>query len=301
MYDVIIIGCGCAGISAAIYAKRSNMNVLIIEGDTPGGQINKSSTIENYPGFESIDGPSLAYNMFNQLQKMDIEYKYGKVIDIEIENDKKIVITNKDRIETKTVIIASGRKPRKLNIENEDKLSGRGISWCAICDGNLYKNKDLVVIGGGNSAAEESIYLSKIASSITILNRSNELRADDSYKNELNKIDNIKILYNYKPIKFIEKDNKLEGIEIKNTINEQIETLKCDGSFIFVGYEPETSFCKNLNITDGNGYIIVNDKMETKIDGIYACGDVIKKDLYQIVTSISEGAIAATNAKKHVD
>lgn len=301
MYDVVIIGCGCAGISAAIYAKRSNMNVLIIESDAPGGQINKSSIIENYPGFESVDGPSLAYNMFNQLQKMNVEYKYGEVIDIQVENDKKIVVTNKEKFETKTIIIASGRIPRKLNIENEDKLSGKGISWCAICDANLYKNKDVVVIGGGNSAAEESLYLSKIASSITMINRRDELRADNSLKDELNKINNIKILYNYKPIKFIAKDNKLDGIEIQNTTTNQIETLKCDGAFIFIGYEPETSFCKNLNIIDENNYIIVNEKMETKIAGIYACGDVIKKDLYQIVTSVSEGAIAATNAKKHVD
>lgn len=301
MYDVIIIGCGCAGISAAIYAKRSNMNVLIIESNAPGGQINKSSIIENYPGFESIDGPSLAYNMFNQLQKMEIPYKYGKVIDIELENNKKIVITDKERIETKTVIIASGRNPRKLNIENEDKLSSRGISWCAICDGNLYKDKNVVVIGGGNSAAEESLYLSKIAKSVTIINRRNELRADESFRNELKKKNNIKILYNYKPLKFIEAENKFSGVEIQNTIDDKKETIKCDGVFIFIGYEPETTFCKKLNITDENNYIIVNDKMETKIDGIYACGDVIKKDLYQIVTSISEGAIAATSAKKHVD
>jgi len=301
MYDVVIIGCGCAGISAAIYAKRSNMNVLVIECDTPGGQINKSSIIDNYPGFESIDGPNLAYNMFNQLSKMDIQYKYGKVIDIKIEDDKKIVITDKEKFETKTIIIASGRTPKKLNIENEDKLSGKGISWCAICDGNLYKDKDIVVIGGGNSAIEESIYLSKIVKSVTILNRRDELRADEKYKEELKKINNIKILYNYKPIKFIEENNILNGIKIQNIIDEQIEILKCDGVFIFIGYEPETSFCKDLGITNEKNYIIVNEKMETKIDGIYACGDVIQKDLYQIVTSISEGAIAATNAKKHVD
>ena len=178
MYDVIIIGCGCSGISAAIYAKRSNMNVLIIESDAPGGQINKSSFIENYPGYDKIDGPSLAFKMFEQLQKLNVDYKYGTVNDIKLEENKKIVVTNKGVFETKTIIIASGRKPKKLNIENEERLSGNGISWCAICDGNLYKNKNVAIIGGGNSALEESLYLSDIANKVTIINRSNKLRGD---------------------------------------------------------------------------------------------------------------------------
>jgi len=300
MYDVVILGCGCAGMSAAIYAKRSNLNVIIIECDSPGGQINKSSIIENYPGFESIDGPSLAYNMFSQINKLKIEYKKATVMDIKINTDNKIVITDRGEIKTKTIIIATGRKPKRLNIENEDKYCGKGISWCAICDGNLYKDKNVAIIGGGNSACEESIYLSKIANKVTIINRSDMLRCDNKLKDELNTIENIEVLYNYKAIKFIDEDNHLIGIKLQNVINKHEWLLDIDGVFIFIGYEPVTDFCKNLNIVNDDGYILVNDKMETCYDGIYACGDVIKKDLYQIVTSISEGAIAATNAKKHV-
>ena len=300
MYDVVILGCGCAGMSAAIYAKRSNMKVVIIENDTPGGQINKSSIIENYPGYEAIDGPSLAYHMFSQINKLKIEYRQANVIDIENDTDGKTVITDKGQIKTKTVIIATGRKPKKLNIKNEDRLTGKGISWCAICDGNLYKDKDVIVIGGGNSASEESLYLSEIANKVTIVNRSDKLRADEKFKDELNNRDNIQILYNYKPIEFVENDNHLLGLNIQSTVDRDEKFIKADGSFIFIGYEPVTDFCKKLGIVNKDGYIEVNNKMETSIEGIYACGDVIKKDLYQIVTSISEGAIAATNAKKHV-
>lgn len=301
MYDVVIIGCGCAGISAAIYAKRSNMKVVVIENDSPGGQINKSSIIENYPGFESIDGPSLAYHMFSQINKLKIEYRQASVTDIKIVDNQKIVITDKGEIITKTIIIATGRKPRKLNIENEEKLTGRGISWCAICDGSLYKDKNVVVIGGGNSAIEESLYLSEIANKVTIINRSDNLRADAKFRDELKNRNNIEIMYNYKPIKYVDDNNHLVGINIQNTVDRDERHIKTDGAFVFIGYEPVSGFCSHLGIVDEDGYILVNDKMETKVDGIYACGDIIKKDLYQIVTSISEGAIAATNAKKHVD
>ena len=185
MYDVIIIGAGVAGISAAIYAKRSNMNVLLIEKDSPGGQINKTSTIENYPGFTSIQGPELAFKLFEQLQTLNIEYKALEVQKILDNKEYKTVVTNKDEYKTKTVIIATGRTPKKLGKENEDKLYSRGISFCSICDGNLYRDKNIAIIGGGNSAAEEGLYLSEIAAHLTIINRSNKLRADESMVNEL--------------------------------------------------------------------------------------------------------------------
>lgn len=299
MYDVVIIGCGCAGISAAIYAKRSNMKVCIIEYDTPGGQINKTSTVENYPGYKKIDGPTLAYNMFEQLQSLNVEYKYGKVTNIENYEDKKLVITDKEKIETKNIIIASGRIPKKLGIKNEDKLSDKGISWCAICDGNLYKDKNVAIIGGGNSALEESLYLGNIANHVTIINRSDKLRGDNILQEKVKNKDNIEIIYNYKPIEFIAKNNILSGINIVNNETRENKELMVDGAFIFIGYAPATEFCKDLNITDENGYIIVNDEMETNIKGIYACGDVIKKNLYQIVTATSEGAIAIVSIKNY--
>jgi len=301
MYDVIIVGAGVAGISAAIYAKRSNLNVMIIEKESPGGQVNKTSTIENYPGFTKIGGPELAFKLFEQLQQLKVEYKALEVKEIVDNGDYKTIITNKDSYQTKTVIIATGRVPRKLGKENEDKLYGRGISFCSICDGNLYKNKHIAVIGGGNSAIEESLYLSGLASKLTLIHRNEKLRADETLINELKKKNNVEILYNTEVEKFNEKDNVLDSVEITDAKNGVINTLKVDGVFVFVGYEPASDFIKNLGILDENGYVVVNNRMETKIPGIYACGDIIKKDVYQIVTAESEGAIAATFVKKYID
>lgn len=301
MYDVIIIGAGAAGISAAIYAKRSNLNVMVIEKESPGGQINKTATIENYPGFTKIEGPELAFKLFEQLQQLKVEYKALEVKEIVDNGDYKTIITNKDSYQTKTVIIATGRVPRKLGKENEDKLYGRGISFCSICDGNLYKDKNVAVIGGGNSAIEESIYLSSLASKLTLIHRNEKLRADESLINELKNRDNVQILYNTEVVKFNEINNALDSVEIKNIENRNIETLKVDGVFVFIGYEPASDFVNNLVILDENGYVVVNNRMETKIPGIYACGDIIQKDVYQIVTAESEGAVAATFVKKYID
>lgn len=301
MYDVIIIGAGVAGISAAIYAKRSNLSVMIIEKESPGGQINKTATIENYPGFTKIEGPELAFKLFEQLQQLNVDYKAMEVKEIIDNGNYKTIVTNKDSYKTKTVIIATGRVPRKLGKENEDKLCGRGISFCSICDGNLYKNKSIAVIGGGNSAVEESLYLSSLASSLTLIHRNNKLRADETLINELKNRNNVEILYNTEIEKFNSSNNILDSIEIRNTEDRSTNLLKVDGVFIFIGYEPASEFVKNLGILDENNYIVVNNKMETKISGIYACGDIIQKDVYQIVTAESEGAIAATFAKKYID
>lgn len=301
MYDLVIIGAGASGISAAIYAKRSGLNVLIIEKEAPGGQINKTSIVENYPGYTSIKGPELAFKLFEQLQNLKIEYKSLTVLEIKNKNEYKIVVTNKDEIKTKAVIIATGRIPKKLGKKDEEKLYGKGISFCAICDASLYKDKNVVVIGGGNSAIEESLYLSNIARNVTILNRSEKLRADKKMVDMINNKDNINIMYNTEIDEFNITNDKLESINIKNKDERETKELKTDGIFVFIGYEPASKFIENLNITNSDGYIIVNEKMETKIKGIFACGDIIKKDLYQIVTASSEGAIASTFAKKYID
>lgn len=301
MYDVIIIGAGIAGISAAIYSKRSNLKTMIIEKESPGGQINKTAIIENYPGFTKIEGPELAFKLFEQLQKLNVEYKALEVKEVVDNGEYKTIITNKDSYKTKTVIIATGRVPRKLGKENEDKLYGKGISFCSICDGNLYKDKNIAVIGGGNSAIEESLYLSGLVSNLKLIHRNNKLRADETLINEIKSKNNVEILYNTEVERFNTCNNVLDSIEIRNKENRNTDSLKVDGVFIFIGYEPSSEFVKNLGILDKNGYIKVNNKMETKIPGIYACGDIIKKDVYQIVTAESEGAIAATFAKKYID
>lgn len=299
MYDVIIIGCGVAGMSAAVYLKRSNLNVLIIESDSPGGQINKTNKIENYMGFTTIDGPTLAFNMFNQISNLKIPYITDTIINIENQRNKKIVIGKNKKYECKKVVLATGRSVRKLGIPNEDKYIGKGISYCAICDGSLYKNKNVVVIGGGNSAFEEGSYLADIAKSVILMNRSEKLRAEQTLVDKFNSFSNTKILYNRVPKEFVGKEN-LQEIVVLNKDTNLEENHQIDGAFIYVGFGPNNGFLDNLNVTNEQGYIIVNKNMETKVKGIYACGDAIKKEVYQIITASSEGAIAAISIKKSI-
>lgn len=298
-YDCVVIGAGVAGMTAAIYLKRANVNVLLLESSVPGGQINRSARVENYPGFNEIDGPTLAMNIYEQVKNLKIDYKYGEVIDIIEEDNQKIVKTDKEEWICKGVIIATGRVPKELGLENETTLVGNGISWCAICDGPFFKDKDVCVVGGGNSALEESLYLSEICKSVTILNRKETLRADSILVEEAKKKENITILYNSVVNTINEKDGYLSSIlvEQKGTMKE----IVCDGLFIYIGSKPTTNFARNLNLKMQNDYIIVDSNMRTNIKGIYACGDVILKDVYQIATAVGEGAIAAMSFKKDME
>ena len=291
MLDLIIVGMGPAGLNAGIYAKRSGLNVLLLDGAMPGGLLNKISIIDNYLGFDSISGPELSEKMINHINKEEVPYKIERVVNVIKNNDIFDVITNKNTYQSKSVIIAIGRKQRKTGILNEDKYFGKGISYCAICDAPLYKNKKLVVIGGGNSAFEESVYLSKYSDDITILVRSS-ISADDVLVKDVRE-KNIKIIENAKIEEFY-GDEVLKGVKLENM------DIECDGAFIYIGYEADTSFLKNLDIVDEYGYIIVDEKMRTKEDGIYACGDIIRKDLYQICTAVSDGSIAAISAFKDI-
>ncbi|MFA5602744.1 MAG: thioredoxin-disulfide reductase [Bacilli bacterium] len=301
MFDVIIIGSGPAGMTAAIYAKRAGLNVLILEGSAPGGQINKTVLIENYPGFKEIDGPSLAIKMFEQISSLNIEYRYGNVLEIIDKGNNKLVKTDKEEILGKAVIIATGRKSKELGIENENKLTGRGISWCAVCDGPLFKNKEVIVIGGGNSAVEESLYLSDIASKVTLIHRRNELRADNILQDKIKNNPKINILWDTIPIKFNEKDNKLDSVTVKNKVTDKEYDINCDGIFIYIGFIPVTNIINKFDISDKMGYIITDEDMRTKVKGIYAAGDVRKKELFQITTAISDGAIAAISVKNDLN
>lgn len=292
-YDCIVIGAGVAGMTAALYLKRSNLDILLLEKEMPGGQINKTTEIENYPGFIKINGTDLAITMYDQIKAQDIEYKYGNVIDIEDLNELKIVKTNKEEFKTKSIILATGRIARKLGIDNEDKLIGHGISYCAICDGIFFKNKTVAVLGGGNSALTGALYLSNIATKVYIINRSNQLRADNILKEKVKNKSNIEFLYNSKITKINEKNNILDSIEVNNQL------LKIDGLFIYIGFDPDISYLKNLSIKNNNGYIIVDQNMETSVPNIYACGDLIDKKVYQITTALGEAAIAATAIKNN--
>lgn len=292
-FDTIIIGSGIAGMTAAIYLKRENINVAIIEKEMPGGQMVKTPAIENYPGFDKIDGSTLAMNIYNQVEKLNVPFIFDEVISIE-DGEDKLVITKKNKYKAKTILLATGRIPRKLNLMGEDKLIGRGISYCATCDGAFYKNKDVVVVGGGSSAVTEAIYLTNIAHKVTLLYRGENLRSENVLKERLENIENAEIRYNTEIKEIKEENGKVNEVILNNG------SLKVDGIFVFIGYEPNITFLKDINLNIDNGYIVVDNDMKTNIDGIYAAGDSIKKELYQLTTAASEAAIAANSIKKYL-
>lgn len=289
MYDCIIVGMGPAGMSAGIYAKRSGLKTLILEKKAPGGLINITNLVDNYLGFDNITGPDLALKMFEHVKNNEIEYKIEEVTKIKKENEIFKIETNKNSYEALTVILAGGRQPRKLDIE--DKLKDLKISRCAICDAPLYKEKDVLVIGAGNSAFEEGIYLSEFTNNLTILARS-LVKADEEMVIDAKTRKNITILEGEEILDITQEEGKYKVKTTKNNIT-------VDGIFSYIGYSPMTEYLSNLNILESSGYIEVNET-QTQVPGLYACGDIIKKDLYQIITATSEGAEAATKAKKYL-
>ena len=282
-FDCIVIGAGIAGLTAAIYLKRAGKNVVIIEKSMPGGQILKTNSIKNYPGFIEIDGFSLIRKILDQIDNLEIQ-----IIKEEVKEIKNLeVVTDNNVYSASNIILATGRKPRILGLQNENELIGKGISFCASCDGNLFKNEKVAVVGGGNTAFEEALYLSNICSKVYLIHRSDNYRAENYLINELKQKQNVFLMPNEIITKLNTKDGYLESIETdKNKYN--IKAL-----FVAIGQVP--SIIKIEGLETGNGYIKVNNKMETNINGIYACGDCIKKDVYQLTTAAAEGTIAATS------
>lgn len=297
MYHTVIIGSGVAGMTAAIYLKRARKDICILENGVPGGQITLASSVENYPGFSSITGSDLALNIYNQVLNLGVTYKYTKANQVKVEDDFITVITDKEKIKCKNLIIATGRAPRKLEVTLEDRLAGSGISFCATCDSSLYKDKKVAVVGGGTAALEEAIYLSKICNSVTLIHRRDTFSATDALVNDVKNTKNITILTNRTVKEFKVNDNKLSGIVLEDKQNNQ-EEITVDGCFEYIGQVPNTKIFENLDILDDKGYVNVDKNYQTKISGIYAAGDCVKKDLYQVVTACSEGAIAANNIIK---
>lgn len=283
-FDCVVVGAGIAGMTAAIYLKRSNLNVLILDNDAPGGLLNKISVVENYPGFTSISGPDLAYKIYEQVNNLGIEIRYGKVLSIKNHQ----VITDLETITTNKIILAIGRKARKLDNTNNLK----NVSYCALCDANLYKDKIVAIVGYSNSALEEALYLSDICRKVIIIGRGTNFKGEDSLISKVKNKDNIDINLDCN-IKSLESDNNI----LNKIITDKGEFI-VDGMFVAIGYEPNTDFLDN--ITKDNGYIIVDDKMKTNIDYIFACGDIIKKDVYQLTTAVGEATIAAINVKKEI-
>lgn len=295
-FDAIIVGAGVSGMSAAIYLKRAGISFLLLEQNYPGGQLNRANKIENYPGIIEIDGPTLSMNMVEQLNNLNIDVTYEKVLDIIDKKDYKIVKTNNKEYTAKAVLLATGRIPRELSLENEKSLVGRGISWCASCDGLLYKNKIVAVVGGGNTAIDDALYLSNICNKVYIIHRSNNFRAEKTSLEKAKDKSNIEFLENRIITKLNLREDKLDSIVLDNDL-----VLKVDGLFEAIGSIPNIDYLKSLDIDIDNDYIIVDDKMQTSIEGIYASGDSIKKDLYQVVTASSEGAIAANAIIKYLN
>lgn len=300
-YDVVIVGSGPAGMTASIYAARADMKVLMLDKLAPGGQIINTNEIQNYTGMGTINGAELAMDMFNHTQELNVEFDYGTVNEIKEENGEKVVVCEEDNktFTTKSVIIATGTRPRILGIESEQPYMGNGISWCAICDGAQYRGKDVVVIGGGNSAVEESIYLSGMVKSLTIVTMF-DLTADPIACDKLRAMDNVTI-YTYQNVEeFVGENGKLTGVRFKSTQTHEERIVNCDGVFEYIGLTPTTEFLKDTGLLNQFGYVEVNERMETKIPGIYGAGDCITKNLRQVITACADGAIAAQEASKYI-
>jgi thioredoxin reductase (NADPH) len=301
IYDVAIIGCGPAGMTAAIYAARAGLNVLMLDKGAPGGQMINTYEVENYTGFDKISGPDLSMKMFDHTQKLAVNYEYGNVVGLEVESEVKVVKTDDEDYLAKAVIIATGTLNRRLGAKGEENLAGRGISWCAICDGAFFREKAVIVVGGGNSALEEALYLAGIAKKVTVVHRRQGFRADKIVLDRAQKHEKIQFELDAVIESFNEVNGKLGSVTIKNAITNEKKEIICDGAFIYIGQDPVTSMFKEDIKLNPQGYIIVNERMETNIKGVYAAGDVTEKELRQIITATNDGAIAAQNAVKYLE
>lgn len=301
MYDLIIIGAGAAGMTASIYARRAELNLVVIEKSAPGGQMITTGEIENYPGSGNITGPELSMNMYNHAEGLGVNFEFNEVVDVKLldNNVKEVHFVDGTTMQTKALLIATGAIPRTLGVPNEEKFSNRGISWCAICDGPFYKGKKVVFIGGGNSAVDEALYMSGLATEVELVQNLEKLTCDAVTGRKLAEAGNVKIHYNSTVKEFI-GDEKLEGVVIIDKDGNE-HTIETDGVFEYVGLIPVTDMFKSLNITDKWGYIEANEKMETSAPGVYSAGDVNSKQIRQIVTATNDGAIAVQNILKYLE
>ena len=297
MYDVIIIGAGPAGLTSAIYAKRSNKSVLVLEANSYGGQITTANIVDNYPGNAHINGFDFATNLYNQVLELGVDIKFEKAINIKDGKTKK-VITDKDTYKCKSIIIAIGVRNRNLDIPGEKEFVGKGISYCATCDGTFYKNKEVVVVGAGNTAIDDALYLSNICKKVYLVHRNETFKASALSVKKLKSKKNVEFILNTNVIS-INGNKKVESIDIKDN-KDNITNLQIDGIFIAIGQIPENNnLIKDIEL-DENGYIKADENLKTSIDGIYVAGDIRPKSLRQLVTATSDGAIAAVNAIKNI-
>lgn len=304
MYDLIIVGGGPAGLTSAIYSLRAKKKVLLIEKMIPGGQVAITSNIENYPGFDSISGMDLSTKMFMQANKHGLETVFSEVIEYDIKGNIKKVKTNDGIFEAKAIILSLGASARQLDVKDENKYIGHGVSYCATCDGNFFKNKNVAIVGGGNTSIEDCLYLYDIAKEIYLIHRRDSFRSEKTTLEKVKTLANapnpkIHILTN-SVVKELKGNNNLDSIVVENKITKQTSELKIDGVFVAIGRKPDTELLRDVIELDENGYIITDENMSTNIKGVYAAGDVRKKSLRQIVTACSDGAIASFSVNSYL-
>ena len=300
IYDMIIIGGGPAGYSAALYAARAGLDSLLIEKMAPGGQMALTGDIENYPGFEEgVDGFTLGMKMQQNAERFGAQTEYAEVSSVDFSKKIKQIQTTNGIFYAKTVVIASGANPRELGIENEEKLIGKGIHYCAHCDGRFYKDKIVAVVGGGNSAVQDALYLSRLAKKVYLIHRRDTLRATKIYHEPLMKASNVEFIWNSVVSEFI-TDDRIKGVKVQNIKTSQTNEILCDGIFISIGRKPATDFTKDIIALDQNGYIIADETTKTNIAGVYAAGDTRTKALRQVVTAVADGAVAVHYAEEYL-
>ncbi|PGS51999.1 thioredoxin-disulfide reductase [Bacillus sp. AFS041924] len=301
IYDVIIIGAGPAGMTAAVYTSRANLSTLMMERGIPGGQMANTEEIENYPGFDSILGPDLSNKMFDHAKKFGAEYAYGDIKEIIDGKEYKTIVAGKKEYKARAVIITTGAEYKKIGVPGEQELGGRGVSYCAVCDGAFFKDKELVVVGGGDSAVEEGVYLTRYASKVTIVHRRDQLRAQKILQDRAFANEKISFVWNSTIKEINGTDGKVSSVTLVDTQNGEESEFKTEGVFIYIGMLPLTKPFLSLGITNENGYIETNDVMETKVPGIFAAGDVREKTLRQVVTATGDGSIAAQAVQHYIE
>ena len=300
MYDIVVVGAGPAGMTAAIYARRAAKTVLVLEAVNYGGQIVNTPDIENYPLESHISGFDFSAKVYEQAKGLGAEFVFEKVVEIRPEKDAKVIITPKNTYTAKTVILATGSENRKLGLEDEDKLVGRGVSYCATCDGNFYRNKVVAVVGGGNTALEDALYLADLAEKVYLIHRRDSFRGEEANAARLKEKKNVEFIYNANVTKLI-SEKRLKAIEVTDKIDGSIRTIELNGLFIAVGRIPENQNFAGLVKLDDAGYVIAGEDCHTNADGIFVAGDSRTKMLRQLVTATGDGAVAATEAVKYIN
>ena len=300
IYDVIILGGGAAGYTAAMYAVRAGHTVLVIEKMSVGGQLATTDIVENYPGFpDGIDGFTLGMEMQKGAERFGAQTQYGEVLSVRLSDKIKTVVTDSETYKAKTVIAATGAMPAELGLAMEKELTGKGVHYCAHCDGRFYKDKTVVVVGGGNSAVSDALYLSALCKKVYLVHRRDSLRATKIYHEPLLKAENVEILWNSTVSGFLQ-DGRLTGVKIKDLKSEKEYALSLDGVFVSIGRKPETALFEGQLLLDEKGYIVADESTKTNLEGVFAAGDVRTKPLRQIITAASDGAVAASMAEDYL-